>query len=338
MNLTRTRLHPCVWRAPWLLVAALVLIATPSLALLGAKEAHAQGAEALDEARRADLLKLLRLGNEAYNEGLYDAALAYYDEGLKVAELPEIFYRKGLCLEKLSRPGEAIVAYERFLALSPEAKDRGRIEKDIERLRRLSTERELAHLELFSTPSGATIWREGDGGGEPLGKTPLKIDVEPGTLVLRFSADGHVDKVWRMVANAGERPIVEVTLDPVVQEGAGVDQDTDWRTIGWVTLGGGGLLAATAAGLAVLTEDRIGEANALDRAPPNTRADLNALQDPIPAMKVATFVLGTAAIASLIAGALMVGFDEPAQDHAADSQLEWSVDPRGAALHWRLAF
>ena len=81
------------------------------LALLGAAPLPAQPDGDRQAARRA-----LREGNRLFDEGQYEAALACYQDAYARVPAPKLLFNIGQAYRNLRRDGEALAAYERFLA------------------------------------------------------------------------------------------------------------------------------------------------------------------------------------------------------------------------------
>ncbi len=88
----------------------------------------------LDSAQKEAFLVRLQAANATFDAGRFDEALGLYAALADDVTLAELHYRRGACLERLSRPAEAATAYRRYLELKPEASDAGRVQFDIARL------------------------------------------------------------------------------------------------------------------------------------------------------------------------------------------------------------
>lgn len=309
----------------WAVALAVALATTPAMA-------QPTDLGALDQQAQERLLTLLDEANRAFDQGRFEAALALYDQALTIARLAEVQFRRAACLERLDRPAEAISAYQDYLSLAPEAQDRGRVEQEIERLLALIHAREQGTLVLITHPAGAEI-RIDDAQGRLLGTSPLEATLPPGDHLLHIKHPDHAARSAQVKVAPGGNATLEITLTTPTAPTAPISvHDTDWTTAGAITLGVGGLLVLTSGLLAAMTESSIDEANRYDRRDPDhTRAELNDLQAPINGLATATWVTGAAGVGVLVAGALMIAFDEPLPQ-GVEASLELSPDHAGVLL------
>jgi tetratricopeptide (TPR) repeat protein len=113
----------------------------------------------LPAAEKAALLTRLQAANATFDAGRFDEALRLYDALAADVDLAEVHFRRGACLERLGRPGDAAAAYRRYLELRPAAPDAGRVRFDIDRLeaeaRRLEAARREAEAPASQAPPSA---------------------------------------------------------------------------------------------------------------------------------------------------------------------------------------
>lgn len=319
-----------------------------ALVCLCAVPAAAQ-VEDLTEEQIEELKLWLSKANRLYDEGDYAGALKRYREGLDIAELPEIHYRMATCFEKLDRYAEAVNAYERFLELDPEAKERGRVEKDIERLRAKLDGQGTGQLEVNSDPEGATISLMENGVARALGTTPATAEVPSGTVSVRVELEGHepheqvVDVpsggtavITVVLAAVGQDPKEEPTVtpkpepkpvdpvEPVVEEGF------NYGLWGWVTTGVGLALGATSVVLFFRTNSTIADYNGYDRrAADASRDELEGLADDVATFKTATVWTGIGAGVVGVAGITLLLLDPGAEE---PEPVGLFVTPDGGAV------
>ena len=111
-----------------------------------------------------------------------------------------------------------------------------------------------AIITVSSTPVGATVLVD----GEPVGVTPLSLDVSPGEHTVTVRNDGYADQERRVVVEAGDTEPIESTLDPAgpAPRKRGMDdarRDRMLRIMGWTGLGVGA--ASVASGIALIAID-----------------------------------------------------------------------------------
>lgn len=133
------------------LALALVLWAP----VCSANGAELPGVADLGPGEKAAFLAALREANGAFDAGRFDDALARYDALIARVSLAELHFRRGACLERLGRPGDAAAAYHRYLALAPDAREAGRVRFDIDRLEAAAREAARPRPVVTETPPPA---------------------------------------------------------------------------------------------------------------------------------------------------------------------------------------
>jgi tetratricopeptide (TPR) repeat protein len=98
------------------------------------------------ETGRDGARKWFERGQLAYLAGDYDKALASFKQAYGLFPMPDFVYNQGSSLEKLGRTAAAANAYEHYLVLAPDAKDK---KQTIERIKKL---REQASKEKIVDP------------------------------------------------------------------------------------------------------------------------------------------------------------------------------------------
>ncbi len=111
----------------------------------------------------------------------------------------------------------------------------------------------MASINVSSTPQGATVLVD----GEPVGVTPLSLEVSPGEHTVVVRSEGYADQERRVVVEAGDNEPIESTLDPT---GPGRKRGMDderrarmLRIMGWTGIGLGA--ASLASGIALIAID-----------------------------------------------------------------------------------
>lgn len=107
-------------------------------------------------------LALYEEGSVAFEREDYSTAAARFEAAFERSPRPRILYNLGLAYDRLSLPQQAIDAYERFLSLTPNARERTQVEERLRVLRaEAEIERERANNESNAqSGSGATLVRE----------------------------------------------------------------------------------------------------------------------------------------------------------------------------------
>ncbi|MBX3128531.1 MAG: tetratricopeptide repeat protein [Polyangiaceae bacterium] len=91
---------------------------------------------------QAEALKLFEESADRYREGKFDDAAALLERAYALHPEPVLLYNLGRAYEGLGESEKAIDAYKRYLEGTPDAKDRGALERRIETLERQVAERQ----------------------------------------------------------------------------------------------------------------------------------------------------------------------------------------------------
>ena len=177
--------------------------------------AQVTSVDELNPEQEAKLVEHLLAGNASFNAGRYAEALGHYDAAMAVAWLPEIFYRRGLCLERLDRIEDAILSYRRFLELEPNAPERGRIEADVARLEAKLEATRKGSLVVTTDPAGAEVTvRDAADRATPLGPTPIDVGLPAGEYSVTIALRGHETQKSRVSVRGGAQARVHLELKP----------------------------------------------------------------------------------------------------------------------------
>lgn len=96
-------------------------------------------------------LALYEEGSAAFNAEDYSTAAARFEAAYNLSPRPRILYNLGLTYDRLGIPQQAIDAYERFLSMQPNAREREQVE---ERIRVLRAEADMAQERAQQEHSG----------------------------------------------------------------------------------------------------------------------------------------------------------------------------------------
>ncbi|MEL6179173.1 MAG: PEGA domain-containing protein, partial [Myxococcota bacterium] len=143
-----------------------------------------------------------------------------------------------LCLERLDRTRDAILSYRRFLELDPDAREKGRVLADIERLEAKLKASERGRLKVTTSPVGAAITvRSDQGKPTSLGMSPVEIALPSGDYTLTIEHKGYETRERRVTLRGGEQTQFHVDLESVVEIATRVVVETEPREA-TVRLGG----------------------------------------------------------------------------------------------------
>lgn len=215
--------------------------------MLLASVAFAQTSPSGDEAEAKAAMKR---GLAAFARRDVDTALAEYKKAQKLvpdANLPHRYAAEALV--ELDRYEEAIQEYETYLRIKPDVSDAAQIRQRME----IARSKIDGTLDLTSSPSGASVFV--DGSSTKAGVTPvtgLKVKRGPHTLVFQLS--GRKDVVLSSVVRGGEETSLTANFGDGPSSPSSTPRDTSrppepskaGSTLGWITLGVGGVLAGTA--------------------------------------------------------------------------------------------
>ncbi|MBX3275231.1 MAG: hypothetical protein KF729_33505 [Sandaracinaceae bacterium] len=95
--------------------------------------AAAQTPDEIEEAR-----SIFERATQDYREGRFDDAWRGFTRAHELTGAPELLYNAGAAAERLGRDGDALVAYEAYLASLPEGAERAEVEARVRRLRELT--------------------------------------------------------------------------------------------------------------------------------------------------------------------------------------------------------
>lgn len=152
-----------------------------------------------------------RLGNQAYLDKNFRAALGYYFASNRLAPNRNVIFNIARCYESLGDLDEAHRYYSEHARLSPEG-DPKRAESEAA-LARISPS--VALVQVRSKPAGAAIYLNRRDLGV-FARTPSDIATKAGTYTLIVEAPGHRPATRTgVVAERGKRVLVELELEPL---------------------------------------------------------------------------------------------------------------------------
>lgn len=146
----------------------------------------ATGAAAGDAADIKRARDAYAAGEQKFKAGDYEGALRDFQEADAIKSTPQAARYIALSHDNLGHAGDAVTAYERFLANVPPkmTKEGDEARKRVEELRA-----KPAKLSLETVPPGATVTIDGHALPQP---TPTETELAPGKHVVSFSAEGYL--------------------------------------------------------------------------------------------------------------------------------------------------
>ncbi|MGM0557706.1 MAG: PEGA domain-containing protein [Myxococcota bacterium] len=149
--------------------------------------------KSLSTAEKKEMASLIEAGKSAYDRGEFDKSLRYFQDAYDILQHPDLLYRIGLCYERLGEDQEAVRYYRSFLKEVPDAKERGRIEKQIRVIEGRLAER-ASRIRVNTDPTGAVVFINDEING-PAGYTPTELPVSAGSYKLIIKKEGYRDVV-----------------------------------------------------------------------------------------------------------------------------------------------
>jgi tetratricopeptide (TPR) repeat protein len=221
-----------------------------SLGLLVAPESVRAGepAESIDELSKTERQQVqshVQAGKKAYDAGNFEASLEKFQRALEILEHPDFVYRVALAHEKLGHTEQALENYRKFLEMAPDADDRGKVERTIQRLEQ-ELEQQRPEVDIATTPSGATVRLAGE--EKPLGKTPLTTSMEPGRYLLVVTREGFEEARRQIGVESGEALALDIELDRAASAETDTSSESTHAGSGssigpYITFAGAGLAA-----------------------------------------------------------------------------------------------
>lgn len=209
---------------------------------------HARAMSELPEASQERFGELLGMAQQNFERGDFVLVIAQLDEAYAIYPFPRILYKLAEAQERARDLEGARQSYQRYLESGDEALDRADITRLITDLdRRLS---EPAVLVLSSSPTGAQVYLGAQ--TEPIGHTPLRHLLAPGSYTVRLDMEGYASTSFELDARYGAELVLDKTLAPPRAD------HHPGRTVGLVSalLGvGGGTLFLLAKGQANTLDD-----------------------------------------------------------------------------------
>jgi tetratricopeptide (TPR) repeat protein len=147
-------------------------------------------------------------GLAAFERGDYVHAEQAFRRADQLHPAPALAYNLGRTYELQHRLDDALHSYRDYLRRAPHARDRAAVEA---RIRALAARLATQATELRSLPSGATVWVD----GEPIGRTPLTVEMASGPHQVSFKLAGHQTQSLKLALTPSGQPVrVEAVLPP----------------------------------------------------------------------------------------------------------------------------
>jgi hypothetical protein len=147
-------------------------------------------------------------GQKLHNDGLFQEAIAEYQEAYRIKPHPNVLYNIGQAYERLLKYGDAVDWFERYLREGgPTAPYRVVVQNRLRVLRGLPAR---LHVECLPHATASVI--DPDGVVEQA-ETPTEFRMKAGRYTLRVTRDGYVPKERRISAEIGQPYFYQFTLE-----------------------------------------------------------------------------------------------------------------------------
>ncbi len=181
-------------------------------------------------------------GVNYYRQGRYEDAAREFAVARRIyPKSAKLAYNLGRSLERARAYEAAVAAYRDFLKLRPEAEDRSQVEATIATLGELLAGHK-GELVVNTSPEGAQIFLDEE--EEPRGRSPIKLEVTPGSHVVRARLAGYAHatasaEVERAIQRALVLQLVDTRPVPAPEP-----ESQALRWVGWGGVGAGIVLGA----------------------------------------------------------------------------------------------
>jgi hypothetical protein len=193
-------------QAPWTAYAA-----PPKPAAAPAKPAPGKKGNAKpgNEPKRVEARKNYADAEVKFQAGDYEGAFALYKAANDALPAPQTMYKMAVCLDKLDKTNDAIVAYGAFLSSSPPATMDAKVADAEARSTELKKKAPVL-VKVKSDPPGASVSLDGV---TQMGTAPLDVKVTPGTHKFRVTSPGYDAFEKDVTVEPGA---ADITLDAIL--------------------------------------------------------------------------------------------------------------------------
>jgi hypothetical protein len=158
---------------------------------------------------QSDAKTLFLEGEQAYQQGDYENAIAKWKAAYALDARPLILYNLGGAYERLGKSADALEAFEKYLATAPDD-DRTRRAEVSAKAERIRARLKDTGVVVSGAPDGATIFIDDTSWG--LTPRPDAIHVDPGSHTVRLELEGYETFTAVVAVGPGERANVAATM------------------------------------------------------------------------------------------------------------------------------
>jgi tetratricopeptide (TPR) repeat protein len=222
-----------------------VLIAS-SVLCSGARLTHAADAPPIaSEQQRKDLAQAkYQQGVEAYRKEHYADAVRLFLEADATSPSAVLSYNIARAYEKLGDDAQTLRWYRNYLRLSPSAPNAAEVQRYIATLAQSLAKKGIQQVTVLSSPTGATVTIDNN----PLGVTPLTVELRPGAHTATLTLRGYLDAANQFDLPNATPLDLSIALQPApVQAAAPLpNRGRRFGLAPYITLGAGAVLLGVA--------------------------------------------------------------------------------------------
>jgi tetratricopeptide (TPR) repeat protein len=201
-----------------------------------------------DKQRRGLATAKYEQGVDAYRAERYADAVRLFLEADAIEPSAALSYNIARAYEKLADDAQTLRWYRNYLRLNPEAPNAADVQQFIRTLSEALAKKGIQQLSVLSTPSGATVAIDGN----PLGVTPLTVELPPGAHSALLTLRGFSDAQVRFTLAAATPIDLPVQLRPAPAAPApltatGQPRGRRFGIAPYITLGAGAALLGVSA-------------------------------------------------------------------------------------------
>ena len=142
--------------------------------------------------------------------GDFAGAYTEYKGANDLLPAPQTLWKMATCMDKLGNPVESFAAYQAFLGASPPESMADRVQIANERIAELKKSLP-GRVDVATDPAGASVLVDG---APQIGKTPVSLQLPPGSHELKFTLPGYEDAARHVDAVGGSSQWLKVPLAP----------------------------------------------------------------------------------------------------------------------------
>lgn len=273
-------------------------------------------------------------GVEAYRADRYADAVRSFLEADAISPSAALSYNIARAYEKLADDAQTLRWYRNYLRLNPGANNASEVEGYIRTLSAALAKKGIQQVSVLSAPAGATVAIDGN----PLGVTPLTVELPPGGHTALLSLRGYGDAPTDFTLPAATAIDVSVTLTPAPRSAAATSAASAeagpgarrFGIVPYVTLGVAGVCLG-AAGVLELSRRSAQDSAKNEQVQLAFQSDMSSVDNRRTAARV---LLGVGSVLAVTGGALLLVNTRVTPE----SRAVVAGVPGGATLGWERSF